>query len=262
MNSLTRYDSMVFAYQYEYIKGGKPFDGDIEYYCERAQGVTGEVLEFGCGTGKIALRLAENGIRVLGVDNAPSMIEIAKKKSEKKAWKDRVNFQVSDITKFYTKSRYNRIIMPGSVICFIENDSIEQFIENLTGLLNDNGGVCFDFTRPTNGRYKKVEDPPWSERLYIPELDKTVRWKMTVYPNQTLREVIYRYQWEVTDNSTHRVDFPSSSFRFSSLSFEDYHRLFSKHGFALIDKEERPSERDGISERHFFLEYRRRQDVG
>nr|VFK17809.1 MAG: Methyltransferase domain-containing protein [Candidatus Kentron sp. LPFa] len=72
----------------------KPFDEDIEYYCERAQGVAGEVLEFGCGTGKIALRLAENGIRVLGVDNAPSMIEIAKKKSEKKPWKDKVNFQV------------------------------------------------------------------------------------------------------------------------------------------------------------------------
>nr|VFK59828.1 MAG: Methyltransferase domain-containing protein [Candidatus Kentron sp. UNK]VFK70125.1 MAG: Methyltransferase domain-containing protein [Candidatus Kentron sp. UNK] len=94
MNSLTRYDSMVFAYQYEHVKGSKPFDEDIEYYCKRARGVAGEVLEFGCGTGKIALRLAENGIRVPGVDNAPSMIEIAKKKSEKKAWKDRVNFQV------------------------------------------------------------------------------------------------------------------------------------------------------------------------
>jgi len=115
---------MVFAYQYEYVKGRKPFDEDIEYYCERAQGVTGEVLEFGCGTGKIALRLAENGIRVLGVDNAPCMIEIAKKKSEKKTWKDRVNFQVSDITKFYSKLRYDRIIMPGNVICFIEEVAI------------------------------------------------------------------------------------------------------------------------------------------
>nr|VFK21779.1 MAG: hypothetical protein BECKLPF1236A_GA0070988_103165 [Candidatus Kentron sp. LPFa]VFK35017.1 MAG: hypothetical protein BECKLPF1236C_GA0070990_103225 [Candidatus Kentron sp. LPFa] len=32
MNSLTRYDSMVFACQYEYIKGRKPSDGDIEYF--------------------------------------------------------------------------------------------------------------------------------------------------------------------------------------------------------------------------------------
>lgn len=150
---------MVFAHQYEYIKGRKPFDGDIEYYCERVRGVTGEVLEFGCGTGKIALKLAENGIRVLGVDNAPSMIEIAKEKLEKETWKDRVNFQVSDITKFYSESRYDRIIMPGNVICFIENDSIEQFIESLTGLLNDNGRVSFDFTRPVSGRYKKVGDP-------------------------------------------------------------------------------------------------------
>lgn len=253
---------MVFAHQYEYIKGRKPFDGDIEYYCERVRGVTGEVLEFGCGTGKIALKLAENGIRVLGVDNAPSMIEIAKEKLEKEIWKDRVNFQVSDITKFYSESRYDRIIMPGNVIYFIENDSIEQFIESLTGLLNDNGRVSFDFTRPVSGRYKKVGDPPWSDLLYLPELDKTVRWKMAVYPNRTLREVIYRYQWEVTDNSTHRVDLPSSSFRFSSLSFEDYHRLFIKHGFALTDKEERPSERDGEGERHFFLEYGRRRDIG
>ena len=123
-------------------------------------------------------------------------------------------------------------------------------------------GYASTLRGPPMADTRKWKLRPGRSGFISPELDKTVRWKMAVYPNRTLREVIYRYQWEVTDNSTHRVDFPSSSFRFSSLSFEDYHRLFSKHGFALIDKEERLSERDGISERHFFLEYRRCRDIG
>nr|VFJ75300.1 MAG: Methyltransferase domain-containing protein [Candidatus Kentron sp. FW] len=261
MNSLDRYDSMVFAYQYEYTKGRVSLGGDIEYYLGRLRGVTEDVLELGCGAGRIALELAGNGARVLGVDNAAAMLEIAKEKLEKKPWKDRVNFQLSDIIRFYSDRRYSRIIIPGNTICFIGNDSLEDFIGNLGELLNDDGRVYFDFTRPTNGRYKKVEDPPWSAPLYLSEVDKTVRWKILVYPNEISREVIYRYQWEVTgkDNA---VRFSDTSFRFSNLSFEDYRRLFRKHGFALIDKEERPSERDGESERHFFVEYRYRRGIG
>nr|VFJ64986.1 MAG: Methyltransferase domain-containing protein [Candidatus Kentron sp. FM]VFJ65675.1 MAG: Methyltransferase domain-containing protein [Candidatus Kentron sp. FM]VFK16477.1 MAG: Methyltransferase domain-containing protein [Candidatus Kentron sp. FM] len=261
MSSLDRYDSMVFAYQYEYMKGRISLDGDIEYYLERLRGVTEDVLELGCGTGRIALELAGNGARVLGVDSAAAMLEIAKEKLEKKPWKDRVNFQLSDIIRFHSNRRYGRIIIPGNTICFIGNDSLEDFIGNLGELLNDEGRVYFDFTRPVNGRYKKVEDPPWSAPLYLSEVDKTVRWKMPVYPNEISREVIYEYQWEVTDKDN-AVRFSDTSFRFSSLSFEDYHRLFSKHGFMLIDKEERPSERDGESERHLFVEYRYRRDIG
>lgn len=60
--------------------------GEIDFYrqlvAEEVTSKQGMVLDIACGTGRIALRLAETGTSVVGLDHSPEMLEIARQKSE------------------------------------------------------------------------------------------------------------------------------------------------------------------------------------
>ena len=55
------------------------FDDDVALYLELA---AGGVLELGCGTGRVAVPLAEAGLRVTGVDVSPAMLARARERAE------------------------------------------------------------------------------------------------------------------------------------------------------------------------------------
>ena len=67
---------------YDIIHGNKPPMPDVPFYSEYAKqvcgvnGEKGEILELGCGTGRVAYALAKEGFRVTGLDLSQQMLEI------------------------------------------------------------------------------------------------------------------------------------------------------------------------------------------
>jgi ubiquinone/menaquinone biosynthesis C-methylase UbiE len=58
--------------------------GEIDFYGALAAKVksnAGTVLEIACGTGRVAIRLAQYGVNVVGLDLAPEMIDVVTQKS-------------------------------------------------------------------------------------------------------------------------------------------------------------------------------------
>lgn len=55
-----------------------PVDATVARLCDLAEG--GPVLEFGIGTGRLALPLAARGLRVAGIDGSPDMVRILRRK--------------------------------------------------------------------------------------------------------------------------------------------------------------------------------------
>ena len=53
---------------------------DIPFYLEYAKQQQGEILELGCGTGRVALALAADGFRVTGLDLSQQMLDVFRKK--------------------------------------------------------------------------------------------------------------------------------------------------------------------------------------
>jgi SAM-dependent methyltransferase len=57
------------------------FEPDGSFLLDYAKRLQGPVLELGCGTGRVTIPLAQNGVDITGLDIVPAMIERAKQKA-------------------------------------------------------------------------------------------------------------------------------------------------------------------------------------
>jgi len=48
---------------------------DIPFYVEEARRAGSPVLELACGTGRVAIPVAQAGIELVGLDSSPAMLE-------------------------------------------------------------------------------------------------------------------------------------------------------------------------------------------
>jgi SAM-dependent methyltransferase len=75
----------AYAEQYDLLYQDKNYDAEVALLERlfRSHGLQGTaVLDLGCGTGQHAIRLAQHGYDVTGVDRSPEMLRIARVKAE------------------------------------------------------------------------------------------------------------------------------------------------------------------------------------
>ncbi len=73
------FDRVARFYDYE----TEYFASDIPFYVDYAKKCKGEVLELGCGTGRVLIPIAKEGIKIAGLDASEEMLNVARKKIEK-----------------------------------------------------------------------------------------------------------------------------------------------------------------------------------
>jgi ubiquinone/menaquinone biosynthesis C-methylase UbiE len=87
--------------------------GEMEFYRRLAAQATAAglpVLEIACGTGRIAVRLAQDGARLVGVDHSADMLEIARRKS---AGMPNLRWIEGDMRSFKLDETFGLAIIPG-----------------------------------------------------------------------------------------------------------------------------------------------------
>jgi SAM-dependent methyltransferase len=98
---------------FELIDTGSP--GDIDFYSQYARHRGGPVLVLLCGTGRIAVPIARQGVPVIGVDSDPGMIDLAKRKAQSTG-ASRVMFATADPTDFVSDSRHPLVVIPAGAL--------------------------------------------------------------------------------------------------------------------------------------------------
>lgn len=63
----------IYDLQSPYIAAGGPGEGDVAFYARLAEEQGGPVLDVGCGTGRVAVALAQRGFEVVGIDRSEAM---------------------------------------------------------------------------------------------------------------------------------------------------------------------------------------------
>jgi SAM-dependent methyltransferase len=214
--------------------------GEIEFYRElgaQAQARGQSVLEVACGTGRVAVRLAEDGIDVVGLDLSPAMLSIAQ---EKRAGMDNVRWVQADMRAFELSELFGLAIIPGhsfqnlltpgdqvAALTAIRRHLIpggilvvhldHQSVDWLGALTGDRGGVfetAGTFCHPRTGRQIRISRA-WS---YEPATQTAV--------SQTI--------WEALDATGAVVErWESGPLRFHCLFRFEMDHLLARTGFAM-----------------------------
>ena len=70
---------------------------DVDFYVEEALASGGPVVELAVGTGRIAVPIAKAGVRVIGVDESPAMLEGARAYAERENVAPLVDLRLGDL---------------------------------------------------------------------------------------------------------------------------------------------------------------------
>jgi SAM-dependent methyltransferase len=138
---------------------------DVGFYVSEARGVAPPVVELGVGTGRIAVPIAAEGIRVIGVDSSPGMLEVCREQAEEAGVADLVDLRLGDLRSPPVDERVELVVCPFRSFLHLHTDE-----ERLAGLgaarelLLDGGRLIFDVFAPgdddiaeTHGRWLERE---------------------------------------------------------------------------------------------------------
>ena len=152
--------------------GEKP---DVEFYKEQALLSRGKVLELGVGTARLGLELARCGIAVVGIDNSPDMLRVARRKLAKEPMtvRRRVVLKSGDMRDLKLTEKFSMIYIPAST--FDHLTTVEDQTKVLRCVhknLEDGGRFVFDVEQFSPGK------PPcswWIERKELGKESVVVR---------------------------------------------------------------------------------------
>ncbi|MFX0093376.1 MAG: class I SAM-dependent methyltransferase, partial [Candidatus Hodarchaeota archaeon] len=89
---------------------------DLSFYKEYATHQGSPILDLACGTGRVAVPLAEDGHEVFGLDISPAMLEAAQTKriNLSEEINRRLTYTQGSMTDFHFNQKFNLIILPAS----------------------------------------------------------------------------------------------------------------------------------------------------
>jgi SAM-dependent methyltransferase len=138
---------------------------DVAFYVAEARRVEPPVVELGVGTGRIAVPIASEGIRVIGVDSSPGMLEVCRERAESAGVAGLVELRLGDLGSPPISERVELVLCPFRSYLHLRTD--EERLEALHAareLLVPGGRLIFDVFAPgaddiaeTHGRWLERE---------------------------------------------------------------------------------------------------------
>jgi SAM-dependent methyltransferase len=138
---------------------------DVPFYLEEARRSGGPVVELGVGTGRIAVPIASDGIRVIGVDASRGMLEVCAERAALSGVGANLDLRVGDLREPPVHERVPLVICPfRSLLHLAGDDDRRRALRAVRGLLLPGGRFVFDVFTPsrediaeTHGRWLERE---------------------------------------------------------------------------------------------------------
>lgn len=151
---------------------GKDPHGEVAFFERlrtRHPGITGPILDAGCGTGRVAIELARRGYDVQGTDVDSDMLGHAQAKSPLIRW------HLGDLATIDLATHFGLVIMAGNVILFVDKTHRASVVENIARLLAPGGWLVAGVQLArADGRHAPVGD--WDVWTSVAGLDLVERW--------------------------------------------------------------------------------------
>jgi SAM-dependent methyltransferase len=125
----------------------RPDYPDLAFWAELCGEWGGPVLELGCGTGRVSIPLARDGLEVVGVDLAEPMLAVARRRVEAEPMpvRRRVRLLRADMRDFRTDTTFACAIIPASTFAvLLTREDQESTLSSIHACLRQEGRLAFD----------------------------------------------------------------------------------------------------------------------
>lgn len=201
---------LAHYYDLEYTN----YDEDIDFYAQLVDALDPDrklrVLELGCGTGRIALSLAEAGFRVVCVDISDAMLEVCAEKARGKGVDKLVTPVCADMRdlKGVPAGPYNVAFCALNTFAYLESMEKQlSMLDAVKGLLVQHGILVVDLTPPWQHLLPPSDGEVVHQGTY-PDNDGSVVHKLVVghaEPSAQLHHVTLMYDREAHDGTLTRT---------------------------------------------------------
>jgi len=186
---------------------------DVGFYLEEARRAGGPVVELGVGTGRIAVPIAADGIRVIGVDSSRGMLEVCARRAALAGVS--VDLRLGDLREPPVRERVPLVICPfRSMLHMHTDEDRRRALAAVETLLRPDGRFVFDVFTPGADDIAQTQDR-WLERE--PGIFELARW------DETARTLTLTVRGP-TDETTMALAW---------LSTEEWHTLLERSGFEV-----------------------------
>jgi SAM-dependent methyltransferase len=145
---------------------------DVGFYLDEARRSGGPVVELGVGTGRIAIPIAADGIRVIGVDSSRGMLDVCARRAALAGVE--VDLRVGDLREPPVHERVPLVICPfRSLLHMHTADDRRRALAAVRELLLPGGRFVFDVFTPGSEDIAQTHDR-WLERE--PGIYELARW--------------------------------------------------------------------------------------
>jgi SAM-dependent methyltransferase len=135
---------------------------DVAFYLEEARRSGGPVLELGVGTGRVAVPIAAEGIRVIGIDSSRGMLDVCARRAALAGVE--LDLRVGDLREPPVSERVPTVICPFRSLLHMHTDEDRRrVLASVHGLLLPDGRFVFDVFAPAAEDIAKTHDR-WLER--------------------------------------------------------------------------------------------------
>ena len=180
-------------------------DDDVEMFRQVAASRGGSVLELGCGTGRVSIPLARDGLRVTGVDYSDAMLDVARARSAVEGV--RATWVQGDMREVRLGRTFNTVIIPfGSLQHMATPDEVVQAMETIAAHLGRSGYAVIDIEAPHPEDLEPGPQPlvmHWTREWQGGQVSKLVA--VEARPSEGIREVTFHYDAQPADGSLRRT---------------------------------------------------------
>jgi SAM-dependent methyltransferase len=120
---------------------GKDMHGEATFCAQRLTSGS-RVLDAGCGTGRVAIRLAELGHHVVGVDADASMLAVARHEAPRLTW---IEADLADLPAGAVGRPYDLVVLAGNVVPLLAEGTLGEVVRTLADNLRVGGTLVAGF---------------------------------------------------------------------------------------------------------------------
>ncbi len=205
---------------------------DVAYYTAIAGQSGGDVLEFGCGTGRLTVPMSRAPVGIVGVDISAAMLEGCRRKLAKlsEGQRRRVELVEGDFRDLRLGRTFATVLWPFNALHHCRSDAeFEAAVQTLVAHLRPGGMLAVDAYLPDLELYDRDPSERFEGRTFLdPRTGGPLEsWEQGWWEDDTrTHHVVYHYRHR--DGQVEKAHL-----RFRMWTLEELHTAFAKAGLRL-----------------------------